>query len=525
MQRSPILFALVTFLGATPAFAADWYVDANSGSNANGGTNAADAWRTISHAVASVPASGVQTIRVAAGTYDAALGEAYPITLRSGLQVIGDQGGARPRLHTASASHLFLIGGGGATVDVSTRLEHLELDPFHSVLWLQLGGGSTGPVLRDLALTEVRGTGIRVPYGAATDSQFVLEGVHCTGDPTVSGSNGATGLDASVSGAGKLTILASDSSFSRRLNHGAELGGSVIGRFARCRFDDNDFTGVRATGFVSNSMLDLEFSDCELADNSVHGFQLAFAFVTTAPTLRFVRSTVANNGDTGIYTQQAGINNFFPVEIDHCVVSGGSYSVKVAAASSVRRSLIADGQFTGTNGNIAGDPLYLDPAQRDYRLTWSSPCVDAGLDAVLPGARDVLGHERELDGNLDTQSVVDLGAFEFRPLEIESTGQIGSTLALDVWGPQGAASIVYWTRTGLVGAQPTPFGSFVLDSNSVHVFKFTSAGAAAPTQILRQIPNQPLLVGRTFAFQALTDSLAAPLAKAFTNGVEVTFVP
>jgi hypothetical protein len=42
---------------------------------------------------------------------------------------------------------------------------------------------------------------------------------------------------------------------------------------------------------------------------------------------------------------------------------------------------------------------------------------------------------------------------------------------------------------------------------------------------LRQIPNQAALVGRTFAFQALTDSPAAPLAKAFTNGVEVTFTP
>ena len=43
--------------------------------------------------------------------------------------------------------------------------------------------------------------------------------------------------------------------------------------------------------------------------------------------------------------------------------------------------------------------------------------------------------------------------------------------------------------------------------------------------ITRRIPNQVGLIGRTFAFQALTDCGAAAQGKAYTNAVQVTLVP
>src|SRR5678815_4328530 len=55
--------------------------------DANSGTQASP-WQTISHAVAS--ADSEITIRVSKGTYDAAHGETFPITLKPGQKLIGD---------------------------------------------------------------------------------------------------------------------------------------------------------------------------------------------------------------------------------------------------------------------------------------------------------------------------------------------------------------------------------------------------------------------------------------------------
>jgi hypothetical protein len=45
---------------------------------------------------------------------------------------------------------------------------------------------------------------------------------------------------------------------------------------------------------------------------------------------------------------------------------------------SVRYSLLGDGQFAGTNGNITGDPLFVDAPNRNYHLRADSPAIDAG---------------------------------------------------------------------------------------------------------------------------------------------------
>jgi len=66
---------------------ADYYVDASSGSDTNPGTFLAP-FKTITHAA--TVAGQDKTIRVLPGTYDAALGETFPIRLESGQSLIGD---------------------------------------------------------------------------------------------------------------------------------------------------------------------------------------------------------------------------------------------------------------------------------------------------------------------------------------------------------------------------------------------------------------------------------------------------
>jgi hypothetical protein len=81
-------------------------------------------------------------------------------------------------------------------------------------------------------------------------------------------------------------------------------------------------------------------------------------------------------------------------------------------AASIRNSLISDGTFAGTNGNIAGIPLL----GSQYEFLAGSLGIDAGNNAAagLPSF-DILGQPRIVDGNGDGIEQVDVGAFEFVP--------------------------------------------------------------------------------------------------------------
>ncbi|AKJ65270.1 right-handed parallel beta-helix repeat-containing protein [Kiritimatiella glycovorans] len=63
-------------------------------------------------------------------------------------------------------------------------------------------------------------------------------------------------------------------------------------------------------------------------------------------------------------------------------------------------------------GNIDEAPGFLDPAQRDYRLIYPSPCIDRGAfrDRVM---EDCNGTPRPLDGNNDGVADHDMGAYEY----------------------------------------------------------------------------------------------------------------
>lgn len=68
-------------------------------------------------------------------------------------------------------------------------------------------------------------------------------------------------------------------------------------------------------------------------------------------------------------------------------------------------------------GDVSGDPCFVDSANGDYHLRFDSACIDAGDNSYAFPA-DFDGRLRPLDGNVDGQAVVDIGIYEFRPMEI-----------------------------------------------------------------------------------------------------------
>ncbi len=107
------ILALVLLLALAPtAGAGEWYVNGATGSDANGGTSPADAWRTLTHATQQFPQIGspsLETIHVAPGHYGVP-DETFPIQLRKDVRLVGEGG--------AAATHL--VGDGDTIVTYHT---------------------------------------------------------------------------------------------------------------------------------------------------------------------------------------------------------------------------------------------------------------------------------------------------------------------------------------------------------------------------------------------------------------------
>lgn len=106
------------------------------------------------------------------------------------------------------------------------------------------------------------------------------------------------------------------------------------------------------------------------------------------------------------------------------------------------------GELTpGIDGNISTDPQFINQATGNFRLQETSPCVDAGLSAYASSLTT------DLDGMHRIRSIrVDMGAYEYQPLEFEGTLYLRAVL-------EQSSDLQNWINSGYSMEWTIPFAA------------------------------------------------------------------
>ena len=390
------------------ASATDYYVDANYGSDDPGGGTEANPFRTISYALGYAASSG-DNIYIAAGIYDTALGESFPLGMNYNVNLLG----AGPDVVTVDA------GQSGAHVVSCVG------DGSPTISGLTITGGLAGA---DTAYTaDVFGGGILIWNCSPTVENCVI-----TENESVGEYAGAAGIACvgALWGTASPTILDCVISHNTVTTTGPDDGaGGGIGCMAVYWGTCN--VTIQDCAVVSN------FVEAEHSSGSVAGGGVgcAIAEATDTCTAEITNCLVLDNGlSAPVYAHGGGIyGHLADLTMLHCtVVDNYPDGVNVSGATSTLKSSIiwnngddivdmtcseisccdiSDGTCEGQNGNISEDPRFAsigNGSEYDgYFLYYAnetdkSPCVDAGDTANEPyGGTGNSEYATDIDGYLD----------------------------------------------------------------------------------------------------------------------------
>lgn len=439
-MRIELFPATITLLALTAAARADVrYVDARLAGGANDGTSWASAYRGAGGLQAALAAAQPDDeIWVAQGTYLPSLtgDRAASFVLQSRVALFGGFAGGETQLAQRNPSmHVAVLDGDLAGDD---GLGGLGDNSLHVV-----SAGTAG--LRGIL------DGFTVRGGNAADGGGFLSVV---GNPTI---RNCILRDNRASGSGG----------------GAFVDGLGGARFLNCRFEHN--TALRGGGAEVRGGNGVVFEQCVFLANTATGNQAGGAlFVSSTPTaLR--NCTVTGNMATG--GSIAGVNGGGFTTIVNSIVAGNLGSTINQDAYMVSASWSCIRWGPSGPGVISADPLFLDAAAGDVRLSPVSPCIDAGSNAEVPAAlaSDLAGALRFVeqagmpDTGAGTAPLVDLGAYEVQPsFQIPFCAGDGSVLACPCGNFGFATRGCDNSSAGTPGALLTGIGTTVPDLVSLH---------------------------------------------------------
>jgi predicted outer membrane repeat protein len=197
----------------------------------------------------------------------------------------------------------------------------------------------------------------------------------------------------------------------------AQTGGAVAvwggaPTFDRCRFISN--SGSSSGGALRHVSSTPTYRNC-LFDSSTGGGFGGLLFQTTSDSAFINCTIVRTNNPFGAIWASSGT-----VTLTNSILRGNGPqwfgTPPTATYSNVK------GGLAGT-GNIDAEPIFVDVAQRDFRLAAGSAGIDAGNNAALPVdiVLDAASSPRYADdpsiadSGLGAAPVIDMGAYEFAP--------------------------------------------------------------------------------------------------------------
>ncbi len=399
------------------ASAGTLFVDAGLTTGANNGTSWADAYRGAdSVSVALAAAAAGDQIWVRAGTYLPTTTATRTIShqLKNGVEVYGGFAGTETAVAQRDVgANLTILSG-----DIGVAGNNAD-NSFHVVN----GAGTNATAVLD---------GFRVTLGNAngTNPNDRGGGILCTGGASPTIRNCHFLANNCTFGGGAGYVLSSSPTFTDTIfqnNTGGSFGGAFDCNTTSVTWDRCTFIGnsaARAGAVEVFSTGSPRILNCVFRNNTSTGSGGGGA-IWSSSTTTIRNCTVVNNSSTtnataGILVSGGGASIANCIVWDNSGPGGAQGSANQIAGTTAVSYSIVEGGFAGT-GNLNADPLFVNPAGFDYRLTIGSPGIDAGNNAAVPAGFpfDLLLKPRfadeptVADTGAGTAPIVDIGAYEF----------------------------------------------------------------------------------------------------------------
>jgi hypothetical protein len=200
------------------------------------------------------------------------------------------------------------------------------------------------------------------------------------------------------------------------LNGGGILNSSSSPTITNCTFSGNSVSGTSGGfggGILNSYGSSPTITNCTLSGNSASWIGGGMYNDSSSPTI--TNCTFSSN--SAIYGGGMFNASSSPTVIN-CILWGNTAKNRsqIYNASSTPTVSFSDvqGGWVG-EGNIDADPLFVDAKDDNLRLSFGSPCIDAGDNNAVPVGvvTDLDGHPRKIDGDCNGSVIVDMGAFEF----------------------------------------------------------------------------------------------------------------
>jgi hypothetical protein len=513
MHPTRSLGLLSLFLLSSSAFAGIRHVDAGLTTGANDGTSWANAYRGVDAIPVAVTAAAPgDEIWVKAGTYrpTTTATRSLSVNLKTGVAIYGGFAGTETTLAQRDyAANLTIISGDLAGNDASnifTDNSYHVLNAFGINSTAVIDGFTiTGGNANSTANNDRGGGILCVSAGSPTVRNCIFRANRCT------------------FGGGAGYINSSSPTFTNCQfldNVGGSFGGAfdmatnVSATFDRCFFRGNSAARAGAIEIFGGSTT--KVYNCIFVGNTATGSGGGGAIWVGSNSSPVIRNTTVyantSTASAGAGILSSGSNN---VSVANCIIwantgSGGaqgSANQLNGATFNTSYSIVLGGA-PGT-GNLAFDPQFVDPANNDFRLTATSPAIDAGSNALVPAAVtvDYYGKARFADEPLvpdtgaGTAPIVDIGHHEWPAPRVESY------CFGDLFGGPCPCGNFSALSAGEGCANSLGFGAFLTWSGSARINGDTFALRGS------QMPNSTCLY-----FQGTTQT-AAGVGTAFGDGL------